>query len=123
MWVTIIIPSIPPLWPFFRQLWQNTTDQVFSRRRTPGQTTNKNMQLKDFAKGNAYGTEHRTQVTGTAQTDFQQLPSRSESREAMLPEDGILVTKDVSVSPHLNERASFPEAVVKPGQPMGLPRF
>lgn len=68
------------------------------------------MQLKDLTRGQSYGTEHNAQAEATVRSDFLQYASRSDSREAMIPVDGILMTKDVSVSPYGNSRDSLPRA-------------
>ena len=116
MWVTIIIPSIPPLWPFFRQTWQATTDRLLG---SMSQTGARPLQLKEVGRGHGYGAAHRAHAGGSAQADLEMLGSRTDSSEGILPPDGILMTKDVSVSPAGRESV-LPKAA-RLGTPVGAP--
>ena len=112
MWVTIIIPSIPPLWPVFRQAWQSMTGKAYTPR--DSQIPSKSMQLRDFSQAQTFGTQHRAHAGGSARDVFQHLGSGygMGSQEAMItamPADGILMTRDVSVSPHDEDVEDFPK--------------
>ena len=94
MWVTIIIPCIPPLWPLFRQTFNVFSNKIPSRRKGTAQSSNNHI-------ANSYLRPSDRHVAGTSAhaRDFRRLGSQDNSEDDFMPpDDGILMTRNISIN-------------------------
>ncbi|KAI9652253.1 MAG: hypothetical protein M1831_007101 [Alyxoria varia] len=106
MWVTIIIPSIPPLWPLFRKTWQGLLVKMGVRgipSHGPYKESHELRHHADSRSDRQNGKAFAPLTIDTNYSHFHHLGSRSRSEDAIMPYDGVLIKKDVTVKPDHDE--------------------
>lgn len=100
MWISIIVPSIPPLWPLVRRTYVRTSTIAYNVRGSKRQT------LQESPASPATVTNLRspkntyhTSALGEPRSRFYQLGSRTSIDEASIPRYGIMMTREISVEP------------------------
>lgn len=82
MWVTIIIPCIPPLWPLFRQTFNAVASNIRSKRNGTSQRPSNDAAYSHHHSGerNVVG-----KSTHGRQRDFHRLGSQNGDDEEVIP--------------------------------------